>query len=86
MVIARARSILAETEEPTVLTQFFWNRNRHRTDLQRAPEPRENRNRFLEPLVPETHFLVTKCNFLLLLLSKFIVGIQGSIKLYPNLK
>ena len=63
LVSNSAWSILAETEEPTVLTQFFWNRNRLGTDLWKVLEPRENRNRDLEPRVTETHFLVTKMQF-----------------------
>ena len=45
ILVRTAWSILAETEEPKVLSQFVWNRNLSRTDLSRFLEPNENRNR-----------------------------------------
>ena len=39
ILVRTAWSILAETEEPKVLSQFVWNRNLSRTDLSRFLDP-----------------------------------------------
>ena len=60
----RARSVLAETEEPTVLTQIL------RTETEIEPtcicsmESKRNRNRMLEPRLTEKAVFIEKCTIL----------------------
>ena len=62
-----AWSILAETEELTVLTPIFWNRKEPEPKFWQNWNPIKNRNRISEPRVPETPIFG---NFWLILLKK----------------
>ena len=50
-VIISAGPILAETEKPKVLSNFFENRNRSEPTSVKHKEPNKNRNRNWEPRV-----------------------------------
>ena len=59
-LIIRAGSVLTETEEPTVFGRFFWNRNRLESISARCWNRTRNRNRILEPRIPELVFFPWK--------------------------
>ena len=56
-MITSAWSILAETEEPTVLTPIFWNWKEPEPMFWQNWNPSRNRNQISEPRVTETAFL-----------------------------
>ena len=56
-----AWSVLTETEEPTVLSHFSWNRNRNITDSISTIETGRTRNRSVEPRVTEMADFTKKC-------------------------
>ena len=53
-LIFSAGPILAETEKPKVLSNFFENRNRSEPTYVKHKEPNKNRNRNWEPRVTES--------------------------------